>query len=167
MSNELTPSQVQDILTGIGLSQTAYTLNNVLGILVEHQPLIYLDDLAAMNLPGRSQLQLSLPPGFTVEKIYKTDDGGNFFLAVNQQTQQIQIGVEKRGQATFFRVCGGAHGVATSIRGLRPWPTVRPSPARRKGLAVSRRCEGRRVHDQKAVLQSTGSSLRAYPRATD
>ena len=73
----------------------------------------------------------------------------------------------KRGQATFFRVCGGGHGGARLIRGRVSWPAVRPTRERRKGLACARRCEGPRVPGRRVALRATGSSFPEFPRETD
>src|SRR6185436_209615 len=90
--SDLTAQEVQEVLIGVGLGQTAYGLNNAPGTITPGQPLLYQDDLAVMNQTGYQQLPLSLPAGFTVLKTYETTSGGNFFVATNDATKQIYIG---------------------------------------------------------------------------
>lgn len=76
-------------------------------------------------------------------------------------------GGQKMGQATLFGVCAGGRVSATSIRGQVPWPAVRPTRARRRGLACAHRCEGSRVPGRRVALRATGSSFSAFPRGRD
>lgn len=78
---------------GISASQTSYELNNGFGV-IPGMPLRYLDDAAALNIPGARPLKVTELDGFIVQQTFVSDKSGlNAFIAFNKATGELMIGV--------------------------------------------------------------------------
>lgn len=94
----LTQAEAQRAMLGIAITQTAYALNNGGGI-VTGQPLTYIDDQTTGGRAGYTPLNLSIPNGFIVQKIYNDtsapseNTGANMFMAYNPMTKEVLLGM--------------------------------------------------------------------------
>jgi hypothetical protein len=94
----LTQAEAARATLGIAITQTAYALNNGGGI-QEDLPLVYIDDQTTAGRAGYVPLNLSIPTGFIVKKIYtdtsepSLNTGANAFMAYNADTKQVLIGM--------------------------------------------------------------------------
>jgi len=78
---------------GISASQTSYELNNGFRLL-PGMPLSYLDDSAALHIPGARPLKVADLDGFIVQDVFVNKSTGlNTFLAYNKETRELLIGV--------------------------------------------------------------------------
>ena len=78
---------------GISASQTSYELNNGFRLL-PGMPLSYLDDSAALHIPGARPLKAAELDGFIVQDVFVNKSTGlNTFLAYNKETRELLIGV--------------------------------------------------------------------------
>lgn len=88
-----TSEEARFFALGISASQTSYEMNNGFR-LTPGMPLSYLDDSAALHIPGARPLKAADLDGFIVQDIFISNKTGlNAFIAFNKVTGELIIGV--------------------------------------------------------------------------
>ena len=93
-TRSLSPELAKQVLTGFGISETAYAINNDFNGIKIGENLRLINDSTLARTAGVKPLNFSLPEGFVVVGIYKNlSTGLDAFMAANTETRKIQIGV--------------------------------------------------------------------------